>query len=154
MNNHKDHASVKVHPPILTMAFIIAAYLLQWMRPVLLPLPFVQWLGLGMVACGFLFGVAAFMAFRKARTTLSPHGKVSAIVTNGVYRFSRNPIYLGFLLMLVGFPLNSGNVWGVILAPLFVLAVNRLVIEHEEAYLEKKFRDVYAGYRSRVRRWL
>lgn len=154
MSTHKDHADVKVHPPILTMAFIMAAYLLYWLRPILLPLPLVQWLGLGLVAGGFLFGVAAFMAFRKARTTLSPHGKVSAIVTDGVYRYSRNPIYLGFLLMLVGFPLNSGNIWGVILAPLFVLAMNRLVIEKEEAYLEKKFRETYAGYRSRVRRWL
>ena len=154
MSTHKDHADVKVHPPILTMAFIMAAYLLHWLRPILLPLPLVQWLGLGLVAGGFLFGVAAFMAFRKARTTLSPHGKVSTIVTDGVYRYSRNPIYLGFLLMLVGFPLNSGNIWGVILAPLFVLAMNRLVIEKEEAYLEKKFREAYAGYRSKVRRWL
>jgi protein-S-isoprenylcysteine O-methyltransferase Ste14 len=101
-----------------------------------------------------LFGVAAFLAFRKARTTLDPYGRVSAIVTSGIYRFTRNPIYLGFLLMLIGLPLNSGSYWGVVLVPVFLLSMNSLVIEKEEAYLEKKFKDVYSSYKSRVRRWL
>jgi protein-S-isoprenylcysteine O-methyltransferase Ste14 len=56
--------------------------------------------------------------------------------------------------MVIGLPLNSGSYWGVLLAPVFVMSMNRLVIEKEEAYLEKKFKDVYTGYKSRVRRWL
>jgi len=79
---------------------------------------------------------------------------VRALVTGGPYRFSRNPIYLGFVLILAGFPLFSGTVWGAILVPVLILNLNNLVIQHEEAYLEKKFGEAYAGYRSRVRRWL
>ena len=56
--------------------------------------------------------------------------------------------------MPIGFPLNSGNFWGILLAPVFVMSMNSLVIEKEEAYLDEKFRDVYAGYKSGVRRWL
>lgn len=158
MSEHKDnadHASVKIHPPILTLIFIAIAYVANWS----VPIPFavssiLRLIGFALVAVGFLFGVVAFLAFRKVRTTLDPHGKVSAIVTDGIYRFTRNPIYLGFLLMLIGFPLNSGSYWGILLAPIFVMSMNSLVIEKEEAYLEKKFKDVYTSYKSHVRRWL
>ena len=155
MSDHKDHADVKIHPPVLTVIFIAIAYILKWT----IPIPFVvssvlENIGFVLVVIGFLLGVAAFLAFRKARTTLDPHGKVSAIVTDGIYRFTRNPIYLAFLLMLIGFPLNSGNYWGILLSPVFVIFMNSLVIEKEEAYLEKKFGDVYTSYKSRVRRWL
>jgi protein-S-isoprenylcysteine O-methyltransferase Ste14 len=155
MSEYKDHADVKIHPPVLTVIFIVIAYVAKWAIPIPFVIPGIWHLiGFGLVVIGFLFGVAAFLAFRKARTTLDPHGKVSAIVTSGIYRFSRNPIYLGFLLMLSGLPLNSGSYWGVLLSPVFVMSMNRLVIEKEEAYLEKKFKDVYTSYKSRVRRWL
>jgi len=155
MSEHKDHADVKIHPPVLTVIFIAIAYILKWT----IPIPFVvssilENIGFVLVVIGFFLGVAAFLAFRKARTTLDPHGKVSAIVSDGIYRFTRNPIYLAFLLMLIGFPLNGGNYWGILLSPVFVIFMNSLVIEKEEAYLEKKFGDVYTSYKSRVRRWL
>jgi protein-S-isoprenylcysteine O-methyltransferase Ste14 len=90
----------------------------------------------------------------RAQTTLDPHGSVSTIVTSGPYRFSRNPIYLGFLCLLIGFPFIFRNYWGLILSPLLIVLMNTLVIQHEEAYLEKKFGEAYTGYKSRVRRWL
>jgi len=155
LSDHKDHADVKIHPPILTLIHIAIAYVAKLILPIPLAVSdLLKLIGFGLVVAGFLLGVAAFMAFRKARTTLNPHGRVSAIVTDGVYHFTRNPIYLGFLLMLIGFPLNNGTYWGVLLAPVFVITMNRLVIEKEETYLEKKFGKVYAGYKSRVRRWL
>lgn len=153
--DHPDHASVKIHPPVLTVIFIVIASVAKWAIPIQFQvLDNLRLVGLGLVVSGFLLGVTAFLAFRKARTTLNPHGRVSAIVTDGVYRFTRNPIYLGFLLMLIGFPLNSGNTWGVLLAPVFVMSMNGLVIAHEEAYLEEKFGEMYTGYKRRVRRWL
>ena len=90
----------------------------------------------------------------QAHTTLDPHGSVSEIVTGGVFGISRNPIYLGFVCLLIGFPFIFGIYWGLILSPLFIILMNTLVIQHEEAYLEKKFGDGYARYKSRVRRWL
>jgi protein-S-isoprenylcysteine O-methyltransferase Ste14 len=155
VNEHNDHADVKIHPPILTLVFIALAYAAKWVIPLSLIVPAVmRWIGFGLIVIGFLLGVAAMLAFRNARTTLNPHGQVSAIVRDGVYRFTRNPIYLGFLLMLIGLPLNSGNYWGLLLAPLFIASMNSLVIEKEEVYLEKKFKDVYTRYKSGVRRWV
>ncbi len=154
-NNHKDSPGINknVHPPVLALIFIGLAFLLGWLIP--LPLPtFVHWLGFGIILVGLVLGLGAFNEFRKAHTTLDPHGTVKALVRNGIYRFTRNPIYLGFLLMVIGFPLNSGSYAGLVVAPFFILSMNRLVIEKEEAYLEKKFGEAYTGYRSRVRRWL
>ena len=155
MKQNKDHASVKIHPPILLVIHIVVAWLLG--KIVLLPIvvsPLIRNLGLGLAGIGFLFGLLAFNAFAKARTTLDPHGSVTSIVSSGIYRFSRNPIYLGMACMIVGFPLVFGNVWGVPLALVFIILTSKLVIEHEEAYLEKKFGEAYTGYKSRVRRWL
>ena len=155
MTESKDHADVKIHPPILTLIFIVIAYVAKRVIPIPFSVPdILRLIGFALVVIGFLFGVSALFAFRKARTTLEPHGQVSAIVSDGIYRFSRNPIYLGFLLMVIGLPLNSGSYWGVVLSPVFVMFMNSLVIEKEEAYLEKKFGDVYTSYKSSVRRWL
>jgi protein-S-isoprenylcysteine O-methyltransferase Ste14 len=155
MTENKDHANVRIAPPVLALLHIIAAYLLAWF----LPLPFivpsiVKYIGFALVVIGFLLGLGAVLAFRRARTTLDPYHPVSSIVTSGVYGFSRNPIYLGFVLMVIGIPLSSGTYWGIILAPIFIMLCNRLVIEHEEAYLAKKFGTTYTDYTSRVRRWL
>ena len=155
MTQHKDHANVKIPPPVLTLLLIIAAFLLA--RFVRLPFAvptLVEYIGFALVVLGFLLGLGAVLAFRRAHTTLDPYHPVSSIVTSGIYGFSRNPIYLGFLLMVIGIPLNAGTYWGIILAPIFILLCNKLVIEHEEAYLEKRFGETYTSYKSSVRRWL
>jgi len=155
MIEHKDHASVKVHPPVLLLLHILTVFLLNW----LLPLPFafptsLEWVGYVLVLAGMGLAVSAVNRFGKAHTTLDPHGAVSAIVMSGPYRLSRNPIYLGFVCTLMGLPLALRNYWGVVLAPVFMVLLFQLVIKHEEAYLEKKFGDEYTSYKSRVRRWL
>ena len=156
-DEHQDSPKVNknIHPPIVTITFVILAHLLgRFVRlPFELPLV-IQDIGFALIVIGFLLAVVAFLEFRKADTTLDPHGSVSALVTSGVYQFSRNPIYFGFLLMVIGFPLNGGLYSGVLVAPFFVVTMNSLVIEKEEAYLEEKFGDAYTGYKRRVRRWL
>ena len=155
MSEHKDHADVKIHPPVLMVIHVALAYLAKWTIPVWFTVPgALQNFGFALVVLGFLLGVGAFLEFRKARTTIDPHGSVTSIITSGVYRFTRNPIYLGFVLMLIGLPLNSGTVWGIVLVPVFIYLMNRLVIEREETYLGKKFGEVYTSYKSSVRRWL
>ena len=157
VEKQKDHADIhiNVHPPVVALIHIGAAYLLGWFVPLPIPVPTVfRIFGFVLVIIGFLLGIGAFIEFRRARTTLDPHGSVSSLVSSGVYRFTRNPIYLGFLLMLIGIPLNVASYWGVLLSPIFIVLLNRLVIEREEAYLEKKFKDQYIAYKSRVRRWV
>jgi protein-S-isoprenylcysteine O-methyltransferase Ste14 len=144
-----------IHPPVVASLFIFIAYVLGRLIPLRLAVPaFVQNLGLLLTFAGFLLGIGALLEFRKARTTLDPHGSSTQVVTSGIYRFTRNPIYLGFLLMLIGLPLVSGLYWGVVLSPFYILTMNRLIIEQEETYLEKKFGNAYISYASRVRRWL
>lgn len=154
MSEHKDHANVKIHPPILTFIFILLAYLVNWFIPLQFSITWLRYLGFGIAIIGFLIPFFAIREFMKAKTTINPHGSVSNIISSGIYRFTRNPIYLGFLFMVIGFPLNYGSVWGIIAAPFFVTTMNRLVIEKEEAYLEKKFGETYTSYKSRVRRWI
>ena len=157
VEKQKDSPNINknVHPPFVALFYIVVAMVLQRFVPIPFEVPAAgRYIGLGMTAIGFLLGIGAFIEFRKARTTLDPHGSVKALVTDGIYRFTRNPIYLGFFLMVIGFPLNSGSLWGFIAAPFYLTTMSRLVIEKEEAYLEKKFKERYTGYRSRVRRWL
>jgi protein-S-isoprenylcysteine O-methyltransferase Ste14 len=117
----------------------------------LLPLPipapgFVLWLGLGLTALGFGLGVLAMIAFRRARA--------GGLITTGVYQLTRNPVYLGFVIMLVGFPLSVGSYWGIPLVWPLIVLMNRFVIEPEESQLEKRFKREFAEYKTRVRRWL
>ncbi len=153
----KDHPNINkiVHPPVVALLYIIAAVMLGTFVPIPLVVPgILRTIGFVLVIFGFVLGAAAFTEFRKAGTTLDPHGSVKNIVTSGIYRITRNPIYLGFLLLVIGLPLNLGHYWGFLISPFFVLTMNRLVIEHEESYLEEKFWGVYSEYKSRVRRWL
>ena len=134
---------------------MFAAFLLNW----LIPLPFVfpksfEGAEYILMFCGIGLAFSAVSQFGRMQTTLDPHGSVSAIVTSGPYRFSRNPIYLGFVCILIGLPLAVGNYWGAVLSPLLMILMVRLVIKHEEAYLEDRFKEVYSSYKSRVRRWL
>ena len=151
----RPNISPMVHPPVVALMFIVIAYFLGRFVPLSFSTPSVlRYLGLALTFAGFLLGIGALIEFRKARTTLDPHGSAKQLVTSGIYRFTRNPIYLGFLLMVIGLPLNSGLYWGIILAPFYIFMMDRLIIQHEEVYLERKFGNAYTGYTSRVRRWL
>ena len=155
MNEYRDHADVKIHPPVLLVMHFLVAYFLNRLVPLSFLFPGILiWVGYALVVIGFGLAFSAVIRFMQARTTLDPHGSVSEIVTGGIFGISRNPIYLGFVCLLIGFPFIFGSYWGLILSPFFILLMNTLVIQHEEAYLEKKFGEVYTSYKSRVRRWL
>lgn len=151
----RDHASVKIPPPILLLLHIFVAFLLNG----LFPLPFafpkiLVWVGYVLVLAGLGLAFSAAGQFMRVHTTLDPHGSTTEIITGGPYRFSRNPIYLGFVCLLIGLSFAFRTYWGAVLSPLLMLSLYQLVIKHEEAYLEKKFGDIYTSYKSRVRRWL
>ena len=150
-----DHANVKIHPPVLTLLLVAVALLLNWLVPFPAALPqILKILGIVFVLAGLTLAFLAVRQFGLAHTTLDPHGAVTTVVSSGPYRFSRNPIYVGYICALIGLPLALGTYWGAVLSLLLVVGLNTLVIRYEEAYLENKFGDVYTGYRSRVRRWL
>jgi len=155
MTESKNNAGIRIPAPTLTIIHIIMAILLGWLAPLPIPAPmFIKWIGLGLAALGFILGVLALIEFRRARNTTDPKKPTQKFVTSGIYRYTRNPIYLGFVFMLIGLPLDMGIYWGIILVWPLITFMNNLIIKHEEAYLEKKFKEQYVDYKSRVGRWL
>lgn len=150
-----DTAGLPLPPPALMTIFIVASLLLDWRLA--LPLPFPAWmkvLGWVFVLGGFGIAVSAVQAMIKSNTSPDPRTPVRALVTAGPYQWSRNPIYLGFLIIVMGLPLILGSYWGVLLSPLMLLTFNQVIIRREEAYLQRLFGQSYQDYRSQVRRWL
>jgi protein-S-isoprenylcysteine O-methyltransferase Ste14 len=103
-----------------------------------------------------LVGMAGVRAFLQARTTANPlrPEQATRLVTGGIYRYSRNPMYLALLLALAAWGLWLGNTWSLLVLPAFVLAINRLQIEPEERALAALFGEQYLAYQRKVRRWL
>jgi protein-S-isoprenylcysteine O-methyltransferase Ste14 len=148
-----DHPDVKIAGPVLALLHILAALGLDWLLPAGEPDRLLRLTGLALTLGGVILGLLGVRFLLAANTTTDPHGTPTAIVTDGPYAFSRNPIYLGYVLTVMGLPLALSNYWGLILTPVFLVLSNLLIIRHEEAYLGRKFGDAYAAYRSRVRRW-
>lgn len=105
---------------------------------------------------GLFLTLSGFFHFRKAQTTIDPRypENTSTIVTSGIYRFSRNPMYLGFLMWLTAWAFLLSNLVGFVFLPLFVFYMNRYQIIPEEKILHKQFGDVYHRYLNQVGRWV
>jgi protein-S-isoprenylcysteine O-methyltransferase Ste14 len=107
-------------------------------------------------AAGGAVALAGVLAFRRHKTTVNPFkpDDTTRIVDTGIYRFSRNPMYLGFLLMLAGWAVYLGSVTAALLLPVFVVYMNRFQIVPEERALTTKFGAAYLAYMHRTGRWL
>lgn len=110
--------------------------------------------GWTLIGLGVLLALAAAVQFLRRRTTIIPYYEPSALITGGVYRLTRNPIYLADVLVLLGCWLWIGAASGLIVVPAFVWVIQTRFIAVEERMLESKFGDGYRAYKARVRRWL
>lgn len=142
------------YPPV----WLVAALGLVWgetqVWPGLLPWTVVQHVGTGLALVAVaLFGLAA-VEFLRARSTIIPHQSPSALITRGIFAFSRNPIYLADVILLVGLSLRWGAVSGLLLAPVLVLVLQRRFIAGEEARLHATFGASAEAYFTRTRRWM
>jgi protein-S-isoprenylcysteine O-methyltransferase Ste14 len=143
-------------PPVLfagPLAAVLAAH--YWLLP--LPLPTggpTTVIGAAITVGGIVFSLSGAATALRHRTTLAPHHRVSELVTSGPFRISRNPMYTGHAVALVGTALWVGSWWPLIVTPLCMAATYRLVISAEEEYLARRFGQAYQHYRARVRRWL
>jgi protein-S-isoprenylcysteine O-methyltransferase Ste14 len=111
-------------------------------------------LGAAILAVGLALDLAGVAAVITHRTTIVPHRTVATLITDGVYRVSRNPMYTGLAIMVGGGALLAGTWWPLLLLPLAILAVTKLAIQPEEAYLTEHFDSRYTDYQREVRRWL
>jgi len=156
MDDTANTAQVIVRPPLAWGLAVTAGLTLNWLAPLpLLPVDLpAGWLG----AMVFVFALAliawAIVTITRAGSNVPTNLPTTTIVESGPYRFTRNPIYLGWLLGLIGLAIAFDNLWLLIMLVPFALVIRYGVVAGEEAYLEHKFGDVYRGYRSRVRRWL
>ncbi len=107
-----------------------------------------------LILFGVVLNVYCAWPFKKAQTRIEPWRATFSVITNGPYRYSRNPIYLGFAFTAVGIALAFNTYWILSSALAFVLIANKFVIEREEKYLERKFGESYANYRRETRRWM
>lgn len=142
-------------PPALFAVPLVGALLLDRVRP--LPLgggPTPTAVGVALTLGGVLFSLSGTATVLRQHTTVVPHGVVSHLVTSGPFRVSRNPMYTGHAVSLVGAALWAGSGWPLVADALAVVLTRRLVIGPEEDYLTARFGAEYERYRSRVRRWL
>ena len=149
-----DHGpGVRVPPPVLVAGLVALAWALRRLLPlpVLPPLP---GLGAAVMLAGLGLGFWAVVVMMRAGTNPRPDRPDAALVTDGPFRFSRNPIYLGFVLLAAGLALRWGDLWGWLAVLASQQVLDRLVIAREEPYLAARFGAGYEAYRARVRRWI
>lgn len=150
-----DHAPVPLPPPLLFLGFLILALALNWLKPLgIAPSAGLLTAAVLTTLAGLILGFLAVRQMRRAHTSPDPGEPTTALVATGPYRFSRNPIYLGFTLLVLGISLLARTWWGLILTPLCILIVSRLIIRAEEAYLLDRFGEQYRRYTAQVRRWI
>jgi protein-S-isoprenylcysteine O-methyltransferase Ste14 len=156
MNDTPDTAHVIVRPPIALGVAVIAGLALNW----LVPLPFMPaglpavWLGAAVFVLALALFAWAVVTMTRAGSNVPTSLPTTTIVDKGPYGVTRNPIYLSMFLALTGLAIALDNLWLLMMLALFALVIRYGVVAREEAYLERKFGDVYRSYRSRVRRWL
>lgn len=153
----EDNPGVRFPPPFVFLGFVLLGPLLDrllGLAPIALPRLLVGTAALLFLGGGLALALTAIRRFGVAGTRVEPWAPSSAIVQDGVYRFTRNPMYVGMAPLAVGLALLVRSPGALLLVPLAVLSIDRFVIPREEAYLERRFGDSYREYRSRVRRWL
>ena len=155
----KDHAEVRIFPPAVPLVTVLLGVGLDYLWPIdigfLLPTPARTWIGGLIVASAFLgLGLWPVMIFRRSGQSAHPWKPTPSIVERGPFRLTRNPMYLQMLLICIGIAVMLMNLWILILTPLCAWILQKLAIEPEEAYLERKFGAPYRAYKQRVRRWI
>lgn len=145
--------------PPLALALLTAAAMWglgAWTESLSVVIPYGARIALLLAALGAVVIVAGIVSFRAARTTADPRypGKASSLVVVGIYRYSRNPMYLGMAILLLAWAFYLANGFAALLVVAFVIYMNRFQIGVEERFLNELFGADYVAYMSRVRRWL
>jgi protein-S-isoprenylcysteine O-methyltransferase Ste14 len=147
----QDSAKVTFPPPFIYVGMLLLGLALDRITPWSLELPWIARYigGVIFIAAALFVGFSASSLFRKAGTDVKPWKATTAIVESGVYRFTRNPMYLGMAMLYAGLGILFSSLGIVLLLPVLIQ-----VIAREERYLEGKFGEDYRAYKARVRRWL
>ncbi|MCH8096986.1 MAG: isoprenylcysteine carboxylmethyltransferase family protein [Proteobacteria bacterium] len=154
-NGGKDTAGVIAPPPVIYLAFLSIGFGADALWPVaVLPQGPRYAAGTAAIALGLALGFAAIHQFRRHDTSFKPHEPSTALIAEGPYRYSRNPIYLALSLVYAGIAIAADGPWTLALLVPLMVVLHYGVIIREERYLERKFADAYRRYKATVRRWV
>lgn len=147
---------LRIPPLALVLIFAVSMAAVACTVPASLAVPARVTVAVALAFAGAVVALAGVVAFRRQKTTVNPFtpDQSSALVASGIYRFSRNPMYLGFLLGLLGWAVYLANWGSALLLPGFVAYMNRFQIKPEERALEARFGQAFVAYARSVRRWL
>ncbi|MEM1365634.1 MAG: isoprenylcysteine carboxylmethyltransferase family protein [Pseudomonadota bacterium] len=151
MNEHYDRPSRFPWPPVLALIFASVAWFgtpPNWLGT------WQTWLGGGLIGMGLLFDAVSAAHLLRRKTTVLPHRAASSLVTNGPFAFSRNPIYLGYAMILVGIFVLRPGAMSAFAAGVFGIILFKASIEPEEKHLAARFGQEWAEYARRVPRWI
>ncbi len=158
MPANRDNPGVIAPPPLIALAAVVIGLLLDWLLPayvlmVLLPFGFRLTVGIVLIGGGLALAMAGIVQFRVHRTHIEPWKPSTAVVTTGVYRWLRNPMYVGMAFVLAGLSILLASDWMLVMTILFVPVIHVGVVRREERYLAAKFGEPYRRYLARVPRY-
>ena len=145
----------RTSPPTYFFITLLIGYLLYLFIPIRIIIIF-PWNLFGIIfgIAGAVLNMIADNTFKKAGTTVKPFEKTSSLITNGVFRISRNPMYLGMVLILISSAMITGTLSPFLVVPTFIIIIQNVFIKEEEKMLEKEFGEDWIDYKKRVRRWI
>ena len=153
--NFMDKFKNKIPPTILTLLFLIFNYILSF-NSLKIEIPYKYFFTTLLLILGFYIIIRSSRLFAQAKTSIDPLRpfKSTSLITNDIYKYSRNPMYFGYLLILLSSSVYLGNVISIIIIPLFIFIINFIQIIPEEETLKDLFGPTYDEYLSKVRRWI
>ncbi len=154
-DNDLKGPAVRFPPPLIFLGVTVASLALQRVAPLSLgSAPALSYAGVALVVVGLVVIGVAGVSFHRAKTHIEPWKPTTHVISQGIFAYSRNPIYVAFAVMQIGIGLWLSNAWTVLTVTVSVILVYYIAIRNEEKYLEGKFGDQYLKYKRDVRRWL
>jgi protein-S-isoprenylcysteine O-methyltransferase Ste14 len=151
--NSRSSPCVIACPPLVFLAALVVGCLLNWLHPLQLPLP-LHIAGGILILAGDVFGLWGVHAFHRAGTAVRPDRPVTALVTDGPFQYTRNPLYMALTTIYIGITLSTGVLWFLVTLVPVLVVMHWKIVRREEQFLEAKFGEVYRDYKTRVRRWV
>ena len=145
----------KIPPPVVVLILVISTFFSS-KKIDLIQIPFQTLISIFILSIGILILTNPVLKFKKSKTTINPikFKKVNKLVTSGIYKYSRNPMYLGLLMIVISSSIFYLNIYSILTPLFFYLWINRFQIKREEIFLTEKFGKDYLSYKSNTRRWI
>lgn len=145
----------KIPPPFVVLILVISTFFSS-KKIDLIYIPFQTLISIFILCIGILILINPVLKFKRSKTTINPikFKKVNKLVTSGIYKYSRNPMYLGLLMIVISSSIYYLNIYSILTPLFFYLWINRFQIKREENFLIEKFGKEYLSYKNKTRRWI